>query len=88
MEEIGGYRLMNLMMTSESSQVWEVVKTSDERRYAMKLLLREHVASAEHRRNLLRDAAVGNKTGQQHNLRIIEVNPDPRQPYVVFEMRE
>ena len=40
-EVIGGYRLQNLMMTGQTSQVWEVVEVSSHRHFAMKLLLPE-----------------------------------------------
>ena len=56
-EVIGGYRLLNLMMTGQSSQVWEVVEVSSHRHFAMKLLLPEKMRDGEQRRLLLHEAA-------------------------------
>ena len=54
-EVIDGYRLMKVMTTGQTSQVWEVVEQSSHRHFAMKLLLPEHVTNPEHRRFLFHD---------------------------------
>ncbi len=46
---VGGYRLQNLMMTGQTSQVWEVVEQASGRHFAMKMLLPEKAEEAEHR---------------------------------------
>jgi serine/threonine-protein kinase len=84
-EEIGGYKLMNLMMTGQTSQVWEVVETSSHRHFAMKLLLPENVAKAEHRKMLFHEAMVGKAMAHQNIIRIITVNKDSKNPYFVME---
>jgi serine/threonine protein kinase len=84
-ETVGGYRLQNLMMTGQTSQVWEVVELSSGRHFAMKLLLPEKAREAQHRAFLLHEAAVGKKLAHPNIIRIIEVIPAPRNPYFVME---
>ncbi|MFO0876942.1 MAG: serine/threonine-protein kinase [Gemmataceae bacterium] len=84
-EVIGGYRLQNLMMTGQTSQVWEVVEEASHRHFAMKLLLPEHVTNTEHRRLLLHEANVGQQLAHGNIIRIVTVNKDPKNPYFVME---
>jgi serine/threonine-protein kinase len=84
-EIIGGYRLQNLMMTGQTSQVWEVVEVTSHRHFAMKLLLPEKMQSPEHRRMLLHEAQVGLKLQHQNVIKIVSVSKDPKNPYFVME---
>lgn len=84
-ETIGGYRLLNLMMTGQTSQVWEVVETSSHRHFAMKLLLPEHITNSEHRRLLFHEASVGKQMAHQNIIRIVTLNKDAKNPYFVME---
>jgi serine/threonine-protein kinase len=84
-EIIGGYRLQNLMMTGQSSQVWEVVEVSSHRHFAMKLLLPEKARESEHRRLLMHEATVGKKMAHPNVIKIIHVSSDSRNPYFVME---
>jgi serine/threonine protein kinase len=84
-EIIGGYRLQNLMMTGQTSQVWEVVEVTSHRHFAMKLLLPEHVVKPEHRRFLLHEARVGKKLAHPNVIKIVAVSQDPKNPYFVME---
>jgi serine/threonine protein kinase len=84
-EMIGGYRLQNLMMTGQTSQVWEVVDISSGRHFAMKLLLPEKAREAVHRRFLLHEAEVGKKLAHPNIIKIFEVVRDQKNPYFVME---
>jgi serine/threonine protein kinase len=84
-EIIGGYRLRNLMMTGQSSQVWEVVEVSSMRHFAMKLLLPEKAREAEHRQFLLHEAMVGKQLAHQNIIKIVTVIRDPKNPCFVME---
>jgi len=84
-EMIGGYRLQNLMMTGQTSQVWEVVEASSGRHFAMKLLLPEKAREPMHRRFLLHEAQVGRMLAHPNIIKIIEVIKDPKNPYFVME---
>jgi serine/threonine protein kinase len=84
-EIIGGYRLQNLMMTGQTSQVWEVVEVSSHRHFAMKLLLPEKVGDRQHRRMLLHEARVGKALTHPNIIRIVNVCEDAKLPYIVME---
>jgi serine/threonine protein kinase len=85
-EIIGGYRLLNLMMTGQTSQVWEVVEVSSHRHFAMKLLLPENATNTSYRELLFHEAAVGLAMGGHDNvIRIVAVNKDIKNPYFVME---
>jgi eukaryotic-like serine/threonine-protein kinase len=84
-EIIGGYRLLNLMRTGQTSQVWEVVEVSSHRHFAMKLLLPEHAATSAHRSFLFHEATVGLQMAHQNIIRIVTVNKDMKNPYFVME---
>jgi eukaryotic-like serine/threonine-protein kinase len=82
---IGGYRLVNVMMTGQTSQVWEVVEVISHRHFAMKLLLPEHVNKGEHRRFLLHEAEVGRQIQHPNIIKIVQVVKSAKNPYFVME---
>jgi serine/threonine-protein kinase len=84
-EIIGGYRLQNLMMSGQTSQVWEVVELSSHRHFAMKLLLPEKVRNATFRRFLLHEAMVGKKLAHPNVIKILHVDRNPKNPYFIME---
>ena len=85
-EIIGNYRLLNCMMTGQTSQVWEVVEQSSHRHFAMKLLLPEKAVISENRRLLYHEAHVGQKLAHQNIIRIVHISKDPKSPpYFVME---
>jgi serine/threonine protein kinase len=84
-EVIGGYRLRNLMMTGQTSQVWEVVEVVSHRHFAMKLLLPERVSDQEHRRLLFHEAEVGEKLTHPNIIKIVKIIREPKNPCFVME---
>jgi serine/threonine protein kinase len=84
-EIIGGYLLKTLMMTGQSSQVWEVVEVSSQRHFAMKLLLPEKAHEGDHRKFLLHEAEVGRKLAHPNIIRITNVSKDPKNCFFVME---
>ncbi len=81
---IGGYRLQNLMMTGQTSQVWEVVETASGRHFAMKMLLPEKAEMPEHRKLLFHEAEVGIKMAHPNVIKIITLHKE-EPPYFVME---
>jgi eukaryotic-like serine/threonine-protein kinase len=81
---VGGYRLQNLMMTGQTSQVWEVVETSSNRHFAMKMLLPEKAEMPEHRKLLFHEAEVGIKLAHPNVIKIITLHKE-EPPYFVME---
>lgn len=84
-EQIGNYRIQNLLQTGNTSQVYEVVEVTSMRHFAMKILLPEHVKTPEQRRLLFYEAAVGKKLAHPNIIKIITVNKDVNTPYFVME---
>jgi serine/threonine protein kinase len=84
-ETLGNYRLLNLMMTGQTSQVWEAVELSSHRHFAIKLLLPEKAAIGDNRRLLFHEATVGQKLAHANIIKIVHVNKDPKTPYFVME---
>jgi serine/threonine-protein kinase len=84
-EVIGGYRLVNLMMSGQSSQVWEVVEVSSHRHFAMKLLLPEKIRDSDQRRMLLHEATVGRQLAHPNVIKMVQVSRDWKNPYIVME---
>jgi eukaryotic-like serine/threonine-protein kinase len=81
---LDGYRLQKLMMTGQTSQVWEVVEVSSNRHFAMKMLLPEKVEDEEHRRLLFHEATVGIKLAHPNIIRIVKLQKQGL-PYFVME---
>ena len=84
-EVIGGYKLLNCIVTGQSSQVWEVVELASHRHFAMKLLLPEKAREPEHRKLLRHEATVGKAMAHPNIIKIITVSKDPKNPYFVME---
>jgi serine/threonine protein kinase len=82
---IGGYTLKNLMMTGQTSQVWEVVEGGSGRHFALKVLLPENTRSPEHRAFLFHEAAVGMSLHHPNVIRMFKCVRDKANPYIVME---
>ncbi|MFO0967445.1 MAG: serine/threonine-protein kinase [Gemmataceae bacterium] len=84
-EVIGGYKLLNCIVTGQSSQVWEVVEVTSHRHFGMKLLLPEKASDSEARRLLYHEARVGQKLAHPNVIKIVAVGSDPKNHYFVME---
>jgi serine/threonine protein kinase len=84
-EQIGGYKVQNLLQSGQSSQVYEVVEVASLRHFAMKILLPEKMKDAEQRRLLFHEAEVGKKLAHPNIIKIHEINRSPTAPYFTME---
>lgn len=84
-EIIDGYKLQNLLVTGQNSQVWEVVEVTSHRHFAMKLLLPETAKRADMRRLLYHEADVGKSLAHPNVIRIVHVGTDKKNPNYVME---
>lgn len=82
---LNGYRLTNLMMTGQTSQVWEAIQEGSGRRYALKLLLPERAMESEHRRYLDTEAKVGRMLQHPKIIKIFDYFRDKNNPHFVME---
>jgi serine/threonine protein kinase len=85
-EIIGGYKLVNVLATYHSSQIWEVAEIAGHRHFAMKLLLPEKINDAQQRRLLIHEGMVGKELSHPNILKVILVAKGPKFPYVVTEL--
>jgi serine/threonine protein kinase len=83
--QIDSYRLVNLMMQGQTSQVWEAAEVSSGRHFALKMLLPEHVKSAQQRYFLFHEAEVGRQIVHPKIIKMLQVIKDPVHPYVIME---
>lgn len=82
---LSGYRLTNLMMTGQTSQVWEAIQEITGRRYALKKLLPERAREPEHRKYLETEAKVGRVLHHPKIIKVFEYFPDKEDPHFIME---
>ena len=82
---LNGYRLTNVVMTGQTSQVWEAIQEGTGRRYAIKMLLPERSQEAEHRKYLDTEAKVGKLLQHPKIIRIFDYFPDKENPHFIME---
>jgi serine/threonine protein kinase len=84
-EIIDGYKLQNLMVTGQTTQVWEVVEVTSHRHFAMKIMLPEKVSNADLRKLMFHEANVGKQLAHPNVIRIHAISQNPKNPYYVME---
>jgi serine/threonine-protein kinase len=84
-DTLGSYRLLNLLQTGQSSQVWEASELSSGLHFAIKVLLPEHASDQDQREFLFHEAEVGMQLKHPNVIRIVSVNKDKKQPHFVME---
>jgi serine/threonine protein kinase len=83
---LGGYRLRNLLMSGQASQVWEAVQEGSHRHFAVKLLLPHVRSEREHRLALAHEAQVGLQLEHPDIIRVVEFVKDRENPFLVMEL--
>jgi serine/threonine-protein kinase len=84
-DQIGGYKIQNLLQTGQASQVYEVVELASLRHFAMKILLPEKAKEPEQRRLLFYEATVGKKLAHPNIIKILHIERSPTQPFFIME---
>ncbi len=83
--QIDDYRLVNLMMTGQTSQVWEAAEVSSGRHFALKMLLPENVHKGDQRAFLFHEYEVGSKIVHPKIIKMLKVVRDRDHPYLLME---
>jgi serine/threonine protein kinase len=83
--QIDNYRLLNMMMQGQTSQVWEASEISSGRHFAIKLLLPENAHSSQQRAFLFHEAEVAKQIVHPKIVKILEAVRDKDHPYLVME---
>ena len=84
-EVVGNYKLQNLMMSGQTSQVWEVVEKTSHRHFAMKILLPEKTGDEECVKSIIHEGSVGKKLAHPFIIKIVHFSKSPKNPYFVME---
>ena len=82
---LSGYRLTNLMMSGQTSQVWEAIQEITGRRYALKMLLPERVREPEHRKYIETEAKVGKLLHHPKIIKVFEYFREKENPHFIME---
>lgn len=84
-ETIGPYRLVNLIMTGQTSQVWEVYDDKKRERYALKMLLSDFRKNREQLGYLKHEFAVGKSLKHPRIIKLHEIGSDAGMPFLLME---
>ncbi len=82
---IDDYELVNCLATGNISQIWEVKQVSSSQTFAMKLLLPEALANADHRASLKHEASVGKRFDHPNIIRILQLKMSKKHGYFTME---
>ena len=82
---LNGFRFLSLLMTGQTSQVWQVLREEDRKYFALKVLLPETVRDPIHRKFLEHEARVGLELKHENVIRVFDYFPDRRNPHFVME---
>ena len=83
---LGPYRLLKLLMSGQSSQIWEVINDRTHERFAVKFLLSEHHKNKEHTNFMKHEFEVGKALKHKHVIEMFELNFENNAPYIVMEL--
>jgi serine/threonine protein kinase len=84
-EHIGPYRLLNVVKTGQTSQVWAVISDRDHSRLAIKILLSDFRKDREHLAYLKQEAVVGKTLDHPRVIKVYQFAYDQKLPYLVME---
>ncbi len=82
---IGNYRQVKVILTGQTTQVWEVVELSSHRHFAMKILLPKLATDSAAKSMLYHEASVGIKMTHPNVIRIQYVSNEQTHHYFVME---
>ena len=81
---LGPYRLVRLIRSGISTEVWEAAKTDDPTRYVLKVLKRDK-KTKEHITSLKNEFDCGKNLKHKNIIRIYDFNSTPESTYLVME---
>ena len=82
---LGPYRLLNVVHTGQTSQIWQAYHDGKHQRFGVKTLLQKFLREREHLRYLRWEYAVGQKTAHDRIIQISEFGFDRGTPYLAME---
>lgn len=82
---LGSYRLLRVIKTGQTSQVWSAINDLNQERVAVKVLLSEFRQNKEHRAFLKNEYEVGKRLAHPSIIRMIDYNVLSGVPFLVME---
>lgn len=86
MTYIGPYRLLNLIRSSRTAQIWEVIRDSDRKKYALKRLFLGEQQTREEVSLLKHEFEVGRNLHHERVIEFYEFTQHKGEVYVVMEL--
>jgi serine/threonine protein kinase len=83
---VGPYRILSLIMTGQSSQVWEVLHDAKQQRFALKILLSDKRSDRQQVSFMRHEWEVGAKLNHPHVIKMVEFNTYQGDPYLALEL--
>jgi eukaryotic-like serine/threonine-protein kinase len=83
---VGQYRLLAMLMTGQTSQVWEAQHDVRQQRYALKVLLTDHKSDRQQRLFLKHEYEVGAKIDHPRIIKMVELGSHGADPYLALEL--
>lgn len=83
---IDSYRLVRLIRAGKTTQVWEAVRSDDDSRFALKILLEEEKKNREELAQLKREYEVAHGLKHPNVIKILEHKTSAYVPYLVLEL--
>jgi serine/threonine protein kinase len=83
--QIDDYKLLNLIVTGQNTQVWEVSEVGSGRPFALKTLLPEQLRSEQQRQILYHEGEVGRQIIHPKIIKTLSVVQDRNCPYLLME---
>jgi serine/threonine-protein kinase len=84
-DRIGPYRLLNIVKTGQTSQVWAVINDRDQKRLALKILLSDFRKDREHFAYMKQEALVGKPLDHPNVIKVYDYAVDQNTPYLAME---
>jgi len=85
-QNIGSYRLLNLIRSGKTCQVWEVMHDAKNQRFALKVLLSEFHKNKEEVGYLRHESQVGQKLDHRRVIHIYDFGYDRENIYLAMEL--
>jgi len=85
-EYVGRYRLLNVVKTGQTSQVWAAIDDTRQERVAIKMLLSEYRRAREHVNYLKHEYEVGRTLDSDRVIKVYEFAIDRGLPFVAMEL--
>ncbi len=83
---LGSYRLLNVVMSGQTSQVWEAIHDGKGQKFAIKILLSDFRHQRAHIAFLKQEFAVGKSLNHPRVIHIYDYGVDKISPYLVMEL--